>query len=70
MDRCPRSFLRKALDAFGAERIMWESGVTVNPTGETWAELLLAINDSPDLSAEEREYVLGRSTRNWLYWEI
>lgn len=65
-----RPFLCKTLDAFGTERIMWASDVTVNPTGETWAELLFAIKDNPGLSAEEREYVLGRSARNWLNWEV
>jgi predicted TIM-barrel fold metal-dependent hydrolase len=64
-----RPFLRKALNAFGAERIMWASDVTVNPTGETWAELLFAIKDNPELTAEERDYVLGRSARTWLAWD-
>lgn len=63
-----RPFLRKAIDAFGAERIMWASDVTVNPTGETWAELLHAIKDNPDLTAEERAYILGGSARKWLDW--
>lgn len=63
-----RPFLRKALDAFGSERVMWASDVTVNPTGESWAELLFAIKDNPDLSAGEREDVLGRSARAWLNW--
>lgn len=61
-------FLRKAIDGFGAERIMWASDVTVNPTGETWAELLYAIKDNPDLSANEREQILGGSARRWLAW--
>jgi predicted TIM-barrel fold metal-dependent hydrolase len=63
-----RPFLRKAIDAFGAERIMWASDATVNPTGETWAELLYAIKDNPDLSVDEREKILGGSARNWLGW--
>jgi L-fuconolactonase len=63
-----RPFLRKAIDAFGAERIMWASDVTVNPTGETWAELLYAIKDNPDLSVEERDNILGGSARKWLDW--
>jgi len=45
-----RPFLRKAIGAFGAERIMWASDVTMTPTGETWAELLFAVKDNPDLS--------------------
>jgi L-fuconolactonase len=63
-----RPFLRKAIDAFGAERIMWASDVTVNPTGETWAELLYALKDNPDLSASEREHILGGTARSWLDW--
>jgi predicted TIM-barrel fold metal-dependent hydrolase len=63
-----RPFLRKAIDAFGADRIMWASDVTVNPTGETWAELLYALKDNPDLSAYEREQILGGTARNWLDW--
>jgi L-fuconolactonase len=65
-----RPFLRKAINAFGAERIMWASDVTVNPTGETWAELLFAVKDNPDLSTEERAQILGRSARTWLDWPI
>lgn len=63
-----RPFLRKAIDAFGAERIMWASDVTVNPTGETWAELLHAVKDNPDLSAGECEHILGATARSWLDW--
>lgn len=63
-----RPFLRKAINAFGAERIMWASDVTVNPTGETWAELLYAIKDNPDLSDEERDNIMGGSARIWLNW--
>ena len=63
-----RPFLRKAINAFGAERIMWASDVTMNPTGETWAELLHAVKDNPDLSANERELILGGSARSWLDW--
>jgi predicted TIM-barrel fold metal-dependent hydrolase len=63
-----RPFLRKAISAFGAERIMWASDVTVNPTGETWAELLYAMKDNPDLSTDERENLLGGSARRWLEW--
>ena len=64
-----RPFLRKALNAFGAERMMWASDVSANQTGETWAELLFAIRNNPDLSDREREYVLGRTARNWLNWD-
>jgi len=32
-----RPFPRKALDTFGAERVMWASDITSNQTGESWA---------------------------------
>jgi hypothetical protein len=47
-----------ALDAFGAERMMWASDVTSNQTGETWAELLFAVVENPELSGPEREWLL------------
>jgi len=63
-----RPFLRKALDAFGAERVMWASDHTTNQTGETWAELLFAVVANPDLSEDERQLILGRTAREWLDW--
>ena len=63
-----RPFLRKALDAFGAERVMWASDISANQTGESWAELIFAVRDDPQVSAEEREWVMGRTARQWLNW--
>jgi predicted TIM-barrel fold metal-dependent hydrolase len=61
-------FLRKALDAFGAERVMWASDVSANQTGESWAELLFAIRNNPELAQHERESMLGATARKWLGW--
>jgi L-fuconolactonase len=63
-----RPYLRAALDAFGAERVMWASDVSANQTGESWAELIFAVTDNPEVSAEEREWVMGRTARTWLDW--
>jgi predicted TIM-barrel fold metal-dependent hydrolase len=63
-----RPILRKALDRFGAERVMWASDVSANQTGESWAELLFGVIGNPDLSQAEREAVLGRTARTWLDW--
>jgi predicted TIM-barrel fold metal-dependent hydrolase len=63
-----RPFLRKALDAFGAERVMWASDVSANQSGESWAELLFAIRTAPDLGEDEKAFVLGRTAREWLAW--
>jgi predicted TIM-barrel fold metal-dependent hydrolase len=61
-------YLRRTLDAFGAERVMWASDVSANTTGESWAELLYALVDHPDLSDDERAAVLGGTARRWLDW--
>jgi predicted TIM-barrel fold metal-dependent hydrolase len=64
-----RPFLKKALNAFGSERIMWASDVSANQTGESWADLLFAIKENPDLSKTDKENILGRTARKWLNWE-
>jgi predicted TIM-barrel fold metal-dependent hydrolase len=64
-----RPFLRKALDAFGAERVMWASDISANQTGESWAELIFAVTENPEVSAAEREWIMGRTARKWLNWE-
>jgi predicted TIM-barrel fold metal-dependent hydrolase len=60
--------LRRAISRFGAERIMWASDFSVNQRGESWAELLFGVKGDPDLSQDEREWILGRSVRSWLDW--
>jgi predicted TIM-barrel fold metal-dependent hydrolase len=64
-----RPFLRKALDAFGAERVMWASDISANQTGESWAELIFAVAENPEMTPHEREWVLGRTARAWLDWQ-
>lgn len=63
-----RPILRRALDRFGARRIMWASDHTANQTGETWAELLFGVLGNHDLSEAERAAVLGGTARTWLDW--
>jgi L-fuconolactonase len=60
--------LRKALDRFGADRIMWASDVSANQTGESWAMLLFGVLGNPDLSPAERTALLGGTVRAWLNW--
>ncbi len=61
--------LRRAVDAFGAERIMWASDNGGNQTGESWAELLFYVRESPALSDDEKEWVLGKTLRTLLQWQ-
>jgi predicted TIM-barrel fold metal-dependent hydrolase len=65
-----RPYLRKALNSFGAERVMWASDASANQTGESWAELLFWLMDNPDLSASERTHLLGGTARKWLNWPL
>jgi L-fuconolactonase len=60
--------LRKALDAFGKERVMWASDFSVNQRGETWSDLLFGVLGDPGLSQDEREWVLGKALRSWIDW--
>ncbi len=61
-------YLRRALDAFGVERVMWASDNGGNQTGETWAELLFYLRDCPELTDTEKEWLLGRTVRTVLDW--
>lgn len=63
-----RPFLRRAVDAFAAERIMWASDISANQTGESWAELIFMIRNNPDLSEDDKAWVLGGTARKWLNW--
>lgn len=65
-----RAYLRQVLDIFGAGRVMWASDFTTLPTGETWAQVLFSVINNPDLSAEEREGLLGKTARTWLDWKV
>jgi predicted TIM-barrel fold metal-dependent hydrolase len=62
-----RPLLRRALDAFGADRVMWASDSTTVP-GHSWSDLLHAVRDDPGLSADEKAGVLGRTARRVLDW--
>ena len=63
-----RPILRRALDGFGPDRVMWASDYSVNQRGESWAELLFSVRGHDDLSGAERDAVLGGALRGWLGW--
>lgn len=64
-----RPFLRKVLDAFGKERIMWASDNSVVPN-HTWGETLHYLRDDPKLHEEEKAWLLGRAARQILNWDV
>ena len=60
--------LRRAVDAFGPERVMWASDVTMLRPEITWADSLFYVRECGLLSEEERAWVLGRCARRTLAW--
>lgn len=60
--------LRRAIDGFGVERIMWASDNGGNQTGETWEQLLHYLLDSDGVSQEEKTWLFGRTVRTVLDW--
>jgi L-fuconolactonase len=60
--------LRKALDAFGKDRLMWASDASANQSGETWAMLLFGMIGNTDLTEAERAAILGGTARTLLNW--
>lgn len=62
------SKLRRAVDAFGPERVMWASDYTMTRTRANWGESLFAIRHSPSLSEDEKAWILGRTARKILHW--
>ncbi|WP_077078179.1 amidohydrolase family protein [Mycobacterium numidiamassiliense] len=60
--------LRRALDAFGPQRVMWASDYTMTRHRATWAETLFSIRDSPSLSEDEKVWILGGTARRILKW--
>ena len=60
--------LKRAVDAFGPERIVWASDYTVSRHRQNWAESLFYMRHSPVLSETDKEWILGRSLRSMLNW--
>jgi hypothetical protein len=62
--------LRRAIEAFGVERLMWASDYTqIRDTfGSTWAEQLGYVRNALELSDTEKVWLLGRSLRQVLHW--
>jgi L-fuconolactonase len=66
--------LRRMVDAFGADRVMWASDCTETMKPElsdhpsTWAESLFWVRDADLLSPAEKEWILGRTVRTVLHW--
>jgi predicted TIM-barrel fold metal-dependent hydrolase len=62
--------LRRALEAFGPQRVMWASDHTQSKVHHSWAQALYYVLDSDELTNQEKEWILGRSARTILRWPV
>lgn len=66
--------LRKVVDAFGADRVMWAGDSTESKNPEktdfpiNWSQTLHHVLDAECLTVEEKSWVLGRTTRRIMGW--
>jgi L-fuconolactonase len=61
-----RRGLLQAVEAFGAERVLWASDITMEDSGASRAELLGVVRDNEELSDQQKEWILGRAARRVL----
>jgi predicted TIM-barrel fold metal-dependent hydrolase len=59
--------LRRAIDAFGAERVIWASDHS-QVKEHSWSDLLHYVRDAAELTAPEKASVLGGSLRKLIGW--
>lgn len=58
--------LKDAIEAFGADRIMWASDYSVNILGESWEDILNGIRKNIDLTDQEIKMILGGTVLKYL----
>src|SRR5207248_547525 len=63
-------FLRRVIDSFALERVMWASDYTQAraESNQAWAQVLYYLFDSDMLKDSEDSWILGRSVRQALRW--
>jgi predicted TIM-barrel fold metal-dependent hydrolase len=61
--------LRRVVDAFGPDRVMWESDWTQCRGHETLAEMLFSIRVADAFSDADKEWLLGRSALTLMRWD-
>jgi predicted TIM-barrel fold metal-dependent hydrolase len=60
--------LRRVIDAFTPQRVMWGSDHTQTVTHHSWAQAFYYLLDTDALSATDKEWILGRTVRTILRW--
>ena len=62
-----RPYLRRALEAFGADRLLWASDASII-WDHRWSDSLTYLRDDPELTQDEKEWILGRTARRIFAW--
>jgi L-fuconolactonase len=63
-------YLRRVHDAFGAKRIFWGSDLS-RPRCSNYAQAVTMFTEEmPWLTAEDREWIMGRALCEWLGWDL
>jgi L-fuconolactonase len=65
-----RPRLRRAIEAFGADRVLWSSDFTVMRPPSPWADLVHYIRDDPEFSQDEKVNILGANSRRIFDWPL
>jgi predicted TIM-barrel fold metal-dependent hydrolase len=65
-----RALLRRAISAFGADRLLWASDKTVTRPAMRWSDLVHYLRDDPELSKDEKDLILGRNSRRIFNWPM
>lgn len=60
--------IRRLVDTFGKERVMWGSDFTRTAPFHNYHDALHYLSDSPLFTFDEKEWLLGRSLRGFLGW--
>ena len=62
-------YIRRVYDAFGPKRMFWGSDLT--RLNGTYRECVTMFTEELDwLSADDREWIMGRAVSEWLRWDI
>jgi L-fuconolactonase len=61
--------LRRVVDAFGADRVMWAADASQAVPGHSWSEALHCVVHADSLDESEKAWLLGGSARRFLGWK-
>ena len=62
-------YLRRVYDAFGPKRMFWGSDVTGQPCSYRQVVTMFT-EEIPLLTAEDKEWIMGRALAHWLRWPL